>query len=107
LLAGILFADVLTIPTKPADHNAYLSTLVLGNSGNTQTITLEATGQDRLIIPERLIVGDVGSNVIETGATFAIIGGGSVNTIGSGAENASIGAGNNNTNNAKNAVIGA
>jgi len=52
---GTLFA--LTIPASPADHDTFLTTLILGKSGTSQTLVLDASGYQRLIIPQRLIAG--------------------------------------------------
>jgi hypothetical protein len=101
--AGTLYA--LTIPTTPAKHDAYLTELTLGKA-NTQTLKLDEKGQDRLIIPERLIAGDEG-NTISGSADYAIIAGGAKNRIEDNADNAVIGAGNTNRVSAKNATIGA
>jgi hypothetical protein len=87
-LGTLVFAQTasnqpLVIPTTPADHNAFLNTLILcvENSNCTdataqQTITFtnaETTGDLLLVFPERLIAGDGSSNTIETGADYAVI----------------------------------
>jgi hypothetical protein len=73
-VAGTLYAaNTLTIPTRPAKHDAYLSTLVLGDA-NTGKYTLSG---DSLIVPERMIaggIGGVGKNTINESARFAVIG---------------------------------
>jgi hypothetical protein len=102
--AGTIYA--LTIPTTPAKHDAYLTELTLGKANEgTQTLKLDSE-QERLIIPERLIAGDVGTNKIDNSARFAVIAGGLRNQIGEGADNASIGAGRWNEVSAKNATVG-
>jgi len=107
--AGLVYvsAQVFLIPTEQATHDAYLHTLVLGQDGKSQTLSLEATTQDRLIIPEKLIAGEAENNQIAESASYAVIGGGDWNSIGDAAENAIIGAGNTNSVAAKNATIGA
>jgi hypothetical protein len=72
--AGTLYA--LTIPTTPAKHDAYLTELTLGKANEgTQTLKLDEKGQDRLIIPERLIAGSSENEIAES-ARFAVIAGG-------------------------------
>ncbi|MDR3308462.1 MAG: hypothetical protein LBS80_00715 [Tannerella sp.] len=102
---GTLFA--LTIPASPADHDTFLTTLIFGKSGTSQTLVLDASGYQRLIIPQRLIAGQADSNSIDPQALFAVIAGGRDNTIGENADNYVIGAGWTNTVDAKNATIGA
>jgi hypothetical protein len=106
--AGTLYA--LTIPTTPAKHDAYLTELTLGNEG-TQTLKLDEKGQDRLIIPEKLIAGSSENEIAESARFAVIAGGGGVglekNSIGANAHNAVIGAGKINKVNAPNASIGA
>jgi hypothetical protein len=68
---------------------------------------LDASGYQRLIIPQRLIAGQADSNSIDPLAQFAVIAGGMVNKIGENADNSVIGAGNTNKVFAKRAIIGA
>jgi hypothetical protein len=105
LLAGIIYAASLVIPTGPADHNAYLGILHLGSEGNTQTITLDALKQS-VLIPNKLIAGD-SSNTIAESAEFSVIAGGYRNEIGEDADYSVIAAGRGNIINAVNAIIGA
>ena len=106
--AGAIFAqERLTIPTRPADHNAYLSELVLGDT-DTESYKLNTGSQERLIVPGRLIAGGQGgNNTISSDAEYVVIGGGINNRVQQDAENAVIGAGNDNSVSAKNASIGA
>jgi hypothetical protein len=70
-VAGTLYAATLTIPTKPAKHDAYLSTLILGDEYTGQ-YTLSGSN---LIVPERMIAGGIGGkNMIAGNAKFAVIG---------------------------------
>jgi hypothetical protein len=106
-VAGTLYAaNTLTIPTRPAKHDAYLSTLVLGDT-TTGKYTLSGSN---LIVPEKMIAGGIGGmskNTISDTARFAVIGGGYGNKVNENAENSVIGAGRLNTISAKNAIIGA
>jgi hypothetical protein len=105
-VAGTLYAATLTIPTKPAKHDAFLSTLILGDE-YTGKYTLSG---NNLIVPERMIAGGIGGmpkNTIADNAKFAVIGGGYGNKVNTGAENSVIGAGRLNEVSAKNAIIGA
>jgi hypothetical protein len=91
LCIGALYAAQLIIPTKPADHNAYLNTLHLGTGENVETITLDQS-QQVVVIPNKLIAGDTSSNKITSGTEFVVIAGGRMNTILDGASNSVIGA---------------
>jgi hypothetical protein len=106
LLAGIIYAASLIIPTGPADHNAYLGILHLGSEGNTQTITLDALKQS-VLIPNNLIAGNLSTNKIADGVISSVIAGGTQNEIGEDADYSVIAAGYNNIINAVNAIIGA
>jgi hypothetical protein len=106
LCIGALYAATLTIPTKPADHNAYLNTLHLGTEQNAETITLDPS-QQVVVIPHKLIAGDTSSNTIASDAEYAVIAGGRMNKILDGASNSVIGAGLMNTIQSQNSVIGA
>jgi hypothetical protein len=52
---------------------------------------LDASGYQRLIIPQRLIAGQADSNSIDPQAQFAVIAGGMDNSIGEKADNSVIG----------------
>jgi hypothetical protein len=96
---------VVTISTKPASHDAYLTTLVVGQKEETQTLQLD-TPQQRLIIPQKLIAGET-NNQIDPRAQYAVVAGGNENKIGVDADSAAIGAGYSNEVNARRASIGA
>ena len=97
----------LIIPTSAADHNAYLSELVLGSSTDgTESYKLDSS-QQRLVVPGRLVAGNPTSNTIPSGVEYAVIGGGSYNSVDQNADNSAIGAGDGNKISAQNATIGA